>query len=121
MLNKLFPAVVFVLITLLLSSCSLSNKVVTFSETELPISIPFAGNSYVTEPLDSDFIDNYSGKFKTDWTEENIIISTYFRVGSAGELNIGFEGSNKSGTSTIRFTVDGKRSEERRVGKECRY
>ena len=108
MLNKLFPAVVFILITLLLSSCSLSNKEVTFSETELPISIPFAGNSYVSEPLDSDFIDNYSGKFKTDWTDKNIIISTYFRVGSAGELNIGFEGINKSGASTIRFTVDGK-------------
>ena len=29
-------------------------------------------------------------------------------MGAAGELNIGFEGSNKSGTSVIRFTVDGK-------------
>ncbi len=108
MLKNLFTAVALILTTIILISCSLSDKEVVFNENDLPISIPFAGNSYVTEPLGSDFIDNYTGKFKTDWTDKNIIISSYFRVGAAGELNIGFEGSNKSGTSTIRFTIDGK-------------
>lgn len=108
MSKNLFSAAAFTLITLILNSCSLSNKEVIFPEKELPISIPFAGNTYVTEPLGSEFIDNYTGKFKSDWTDKDMKMSTYFRVGASGELNIGFEGSNKSGSSVIRFTVDGK-------------
>src|SRR5690606_13311547 len=84
------------------------DKVYSFSGNDIPISIPFAGNSYVTEPAGSGLIDNYSGKFSKEWTDENIIISSYFRVGAAGELNIGFEGDNKSGSSILRFTIDGK-------------
>lgn len=106
----------FILITILLSTCCLTNKEVTFSETDLPISIPFAGNSYLTVPSGSDFIDNYRGKFKTEWTDKNIIISSYFRVDAEGELNIGFEVRNKSGTSTIRFTIDGKKYDLEVIG-----
>jgi len=107
-IKNLYPAGILILISALLLFTRLTNQKVSFSEADLPISIPFAGNSYVTDPLGSDFIDNYNGKFKSDWTDENITMSTYFRVGASGELYIGFEGSNKSGTSTIRFTVDGK-------------
>ena len=107
-LRKLFIAVVLILVTLLVTSCNIPNKNFSFDEADLPVSIPFAGNSYVTDPKVSEFIDNYTGKFKSDWTDPDITMSTWFRVGAEGQLNIGFEGSNKSGTSTIRFTVEGK-------------
>ena len=93
MSKNLFSTAAFTLIALILNSCNLSNKEVVFTENELPISVSFAGNTYVTEPLGSEFIDNYTGKFKIDWTDKDMKMSTYFRVGAAGELNIGFEGS----------------------------
>lgn len=108
MIKRIFSAITVILTTYLLISCSLTDKVDSFSGNDIPISIPFAGNSYVTEPAGSGLIDNYSGKFSKEWTDENIIISSYFRVGAAGELNIGFEGNNKSGSSILRFTIDGK-------------
>ena len=107
-LRKLFIAEVLIILTLLVTFCNIPDKNFSFDENDLPVSIPFAGNSYVTEPLGSEFIDNYTGKFKSDWTDPDITMSTWFRVGAAGQQNIGFEGSNKSGTSTIRFTIDGK-------------
>ena len=107
-LRNLYPIIAITFITLLLSCSNFTNNQPSFGEADLPVSIPFAGNTYVTQPLGSEFIDNYTGKFKSDWTDENITMSTYFRVGGAGKLNIGFEGNNKSGTSTIRFTIDGK-------------
>ena len=106
-IKNLYPAVILILISALLLFTRLNNRCSPI-DADIPISIPFAGNSYVTEPLESDFIDNYTGKFKRDWTDENIKMSTYFRVGTSGELNIGFEGKNSSGTSTIRFTIEGK-------------
>jgi hypothetical protein len=106
-IKNLYPAVILILISALLLFTRLNNRCSPI-DADMPISIPFAGNSYVTEPLESDFIDNYTGKFKRDWTDENIKMSTYFRVGTSGELNIGFEGKNSSGTSTIRFTIEGK-------------
>jgi hypothetical protein len=106
-IKNLYPAVILILISALLLFTRLNNRCSPI-DADMPISIPFAGNSYVTEPLGSDFIDNYTGKFKRAWTDENIKMSTYFRVGTSGELNIGFEGKNSSGTSTIRFTIEGK-------------
>ena len=48
----------------------------------------FAGNSYVTYPKGSTYIDNYTGKFKATWADETIVSSTYFYVGEAGDLNL---------------------------------
>ncbi|MGV8138495.1 MAG: DUF3472 domain-containing protein [Mangrovibacterium sp.] len=79
-----------------------------FTETEVPIAVPFAGNSYVTTPGQSTFIDNMTGLFSHEWNDKSIVMSTYFRLGGAGELNLAFVGSNASGAGKIRFTVDGQ-------------
>ena len=79
-----------------------------FTDADVPIAVPFAGNSYVTTPGQSSFINNTTGLFSGPWNDKSIVVSTYFRVGSTGELNLGFIGSNASGTGKIRFTVDGQ-------------
>lgn len=79
-----------------------------FTEKEVPVSIPFAGNSYMTSPENSSFINNNTGLFSGDWTDNQLISSTYFRVGGTGELNLAVTGSNATGHSLICFTVDGK-------------
>lgn len=92
-----------------LTNCGiLSSEDMFFSKEDVPISIPFAGNTYVSDPVNYSLIDNYSGKFKTDWVNKDIVMSTFFRVGNSGVLNIGFIGSNSTGSSKIRFTVKGK-------------
>ena len=68
----------------------------------------FAGNSYVTYPKGSTYIDNYTGKFKATWADETIVSSTYFYVGEAGDLNLAAVGSNETGNSVVRFKVQDK-------------
>ena len=79
-----------------------------FTENDVPVQIPFAGNSYVTTPEKSSFISNSTGLFSETWNDKNMVISSYFRVGAGGELNLAFIGSNATGSSKIRFKVDGK-------------
>lgn len=79
-----------------------------FTESDVPVSIPFAGNSYVTSSEKSSFISNTTGKFSGIWTDKDFVISTYFRVGAAGNLNLAIVGNNVTGSSKIRFTVEGK-------------
>ncbi len=81
---------------------------VEYTEKDVPYSVPFAGNSYITYPENSDAINSHTGNFNSDWTDENLVVSTYFRIGGTGELKIGFVGSNPSGVSKVRFTVEGK-------------
>lgn len=69
-IKNLYPAVILILISALLLFTRLNNRCSPI-DADMPISIPFAGNSYVSEPIGSDFIDNYTGKFKRAWTDEN--------------------------------------------------
>jgi len=78
-----------------------------FTDTDVPVLIPFAGNSYVTSSDNSAFISNSTGLFASAWNDNSVVISTFFRVGATGELNLAFNGSNATGTSRILFTVDG--------------
>jgi hypothetical protein len=78
-----------------------------FTDTDVPVQIPYAGNSYVTSIDNSDFISSSTGLFSSLWNDNEIVTSTYFRVGATGTLNLAFYGSNATGTSRIRFTVDG--------------
>ena len=78
-----------------------------FTETDVPVQIPYAGNSYVTSTDNSEFISNSTGLFTSLWNDNEIVTSTFFRVGAAGNLNLAFYGCNATGTSRIRFTVDG--------------
>lgn len=79
-----------------------------FSEQDVPVAVPFAGNSYITDPVPSSFINSTTGAFSGDWTDGSLISGTYFRVGNAGELNLAVMARNATGSSLIRFTVDGK-------------
>lgn len=79
-----------------------------FTEKQVPVSIPFAGNSYITSPENSSFINNNTGLFSGDWTDSHILSSTFVRVGGTGELNLAVTGCNVTGNSVIRFTIDGK-------------
>lgn len=78
-----------------------------FTETDVPVHIPYAGNSYVTSTDNSEFISNTTGLFTSLWNNAEIVTSTFFRVGAAGDLNLAFYGCNTTGTGRIRFTVDG--------------
>lgn len=80
----------------------------TFTEDDVPVKIPFRGNSYVTSQAKASFIDNTTGLFAGTWNDSKIVVSSYFYVGKPGEMNLAFIGSNVTGTSKIRFTVDGK-------------
>lgn len=84
-----------------------------FTEQDIPLAVPFAGNSYMTEPDGSPFIDNNTGSFTGDWTDASLVSSTFFRVGAAGELNLAVTARNVSGNSLIRLTVAGQSYEVR--------
>lgn len=79
-----------------------------FSEEDVPIYIPFRGNSYVTEPLGSAFIDNYSGNFSGDWIDKDIVVSSYFYVGGTGALDLALVGYNETGNSIVKIMVNDK-------------
>lgn len=81
---------------------------IEFSEYEVPYSIPFAGNTFATKPEGSDVIHSHTGRFSSVWADENVVVSTYFRVGGTGELKIGVIGSNPTGVSKIKFTINGE-------------
>lgn len=78
-----------------------------FTDADVPVKIPYAGNSYVTSTDYSDFISSSTGLFSSVWNDNEIVTSTFFRVGATGNLNLAFYGSNATGTSKIRFIVDG--------------
>lgn len=84
------------------------DPALTFTEDDVPVKIPFRGNSYVTYPEKSSFIDYSTGLFSSTWNDNNIVISGYFYVTKPGEMKLAFVGNNATGTSKIRFTVDGK-------------
>lgn len=78
----------------------------SFTETDVPIEIPFAGNSFITSPLYGDQIDNNTGDFSTDWNDPSITASTYFYVGATGFMNLALVASNSDGYGKIKVTVN---------------
>lgn len=82
----------------------------SFTETDVPIEVPFAGNSYITTPLYGTQIDDDSGDFSGDWDDASIIASTYFYVGASGVLNLAMVASNSDGYGKIRVTVNNSKS-----------
>lgn len=56
------------------------DQTLTFTETDVPVKIPFRGNSYVTYPEKSSFIDSSTGLFSGVWNDNNIVVSGYFYV-----------------------------------------
>lgn len=114
-----YPSIIifFLLELSLFTNCNVvKNKDVTAGM--VPISVPFEGNSYVTYPLGSDLIDHSTGKINGFWDDDHTVMSTFFKVGNAGTLNIGFSGSNITGSSVISFTINDVNYEIKVAGKE---
>lgn len=81
-----------------------------FTETDVPVEVPFAGNSYMTTPLYGTQIDDNSGDFSGDWNDASIVASTYFYVGASGVLNLAMVASNSGGYGKIKVTVNNSKS-----------
>lgn len=81
-----------------------------FTETDVPVEVPFAGNSYITTPLYGTQIDDNSGDFSGDWNDASIVASTYFYVGASGVLNLAMVASNSGGYGKIKVTVNNSKS-----------
>lgn len=82
----------------------------SFTETDVPVEVPFAGNSYITTPLYGSQIDDNSGDFSGDWNDASIVASTYFYVGASGVLNLAMVASNSNGYGKIKVTVNNSKS-----------
>jgi len=70
-------------------------------------SVPVSGNSFVTVKQNG-ATANISNTKLENWTTSSSVISTYFRVGKKGKLDVGLKASVPQGTSTIKMTVNGK-------------
>ncbi len=68
--------------------------------------VPLAGNAFVTSapPGAPEVITNNG---LGNWINPNTIVSTYFKVGNSGTLNLSLKAKVPSGTSTIKITVNG--------------
>ncbi len=81
-----------------------------FTETDVPVEVPFPGNSYITTPLYGTQIDNNTGDFSGNWDDASIVASTYFYVGASGVMNLAMVASNSDGYGKIKVTVNGSKS-----------
>jgi hypothetical protein len=69
--------------------------------------VPLAGNGYVTKPAPGG-TEAITASGLSNWTNKNAVTSTFFHVGSTGELTIAFKAAVPSGTSVIKAFVNGK-------------
>ena len=92
-------------------ACSFENASGETQETlkpqDVPIAVPFEGNSFITSSTPSDFIDPYTGAFTGDWKDKSVVSSSYFYVGSAGILNVALAASNDNGNALIKARING--------------
>lgn len=68
--------------------------------------VPLAGNAFITKPA-SGGTEAITSAGLSNWKNSNAITSTYFRIGTPGQLFIGINASVPSGTSTIKVIVNG--------------
>ena len=73
----------------------------------LGISIPLAGNAYITKPADGG-LETISSSGLTNWTNQTAVTSTFFHLGRTGKLYVAFRASVPSGTSTVKVFINGK-------------
>ena len=72
---------------------------------ETSIAIPVQGNSFVTQSVAG--ATETIGSTLSNWKNNTSVISTYFKVGQAGKLNLAIKGSVISGKSVVKLTVNG--------------
>ncbi|MFR9523505.1 MAG: DUF3472 domain-containing protein [Rikenellaceae bacterium] len=78
----------------------------SFTEDEVPVFIPFEGNTYCRYPEGGSIISTTTGAFTSTWMNSAYITSSYFKVNTTGDLKIGVLASNAAGSGTVRFTVN---------------
>ncbi|WP_316804834.1 DUF3472 domain-containing protein [Pedobacter nototheniae] len=72
---------------------------------ETNIAIPVQGNSFVTQSAAG--ATESIGATISNWKNTTSVISTYFKVGQAGKLNLAIKGTVISGKSVVKLTVNG--------------
>lgn len=72
---------------------------------ETNIAIPVQGNSFLTQSAAG--ATETIGTILSNWKNNYSVISTYFKVGQAGKLNLAVKGSVISGKSVIKLSVNG--------------
>ena len=70
------------------------------------IRVPLGGNAFITQPVPGG-TEKITDKGLGNWTNENAIISTYFRLGQTGKVSISVRAEVPAGTSTIKIKVNG--------------
>ena len=72
-----------------------------------PVAIPLAGNGFITHQNDKSTEEINDGGL-TKWQDAKTIVSTYFRLGQTGLLNVAIKASVQQGKrSSIKVTVNG--------------
>ncbi|GGI22185.1 DUF3472 domain-containing protein [Pedobacter mendelii] len=72
---------------------------------ETGIAIPVQGNSFITQSA-ADATETI-GSTLSNWKNTSSVISTYFKVGQAGKLNMAIKGSVITGKSVVKLSVNG--------------
>lgn len=67
--------------------------------------IPVEGNSYITQSASG--ATEAIGATISNWKNTTSVISTYFKVGQSGKLNLAIKGSVITGKSVVKLTVNG--------------
>lgn len=74
---------------------------------ETGTSVPLEGNAFITQPVNGGTEQIVAGGL-SKWTNAGSVISTYFKLGQPGKLNLAIQASVVTGSSTIKVSVDGK-------------
>jgi len=97
------------LITGLLSVFSCGNREDSKENTStkyIKYSVPVAGNSFITVKPEN-ATETITNTQLENWKNSDAVISTYFRVGKSGKLNIGLKASvPNEKTSVVKVTVN---------------
>ena len=70
------------------------------------LSIPLAGNAFITTAV-TNGTESITKNGLENWTSSSAVISTFFRIGVTGSLDVKINAKVNSGSSTIKVTING--------------
>ncbi|WP_276833346.1 DUF3472 domain-containing protein [Chryseobacterium cucumeris] len=68
--------------------------------------VPLAGNAFITESATGS-TETITNSGLENWTSENTVVSTYFKVSNAGILSISLKANIPLGNSNVKVTING--------------
>ena len=98
--------VISLFVAILLAGTIISCQPIKKSKTDLKISIPTEGNSWVVDNLEETKQIVKKGGIK-NWSQKETKIRTYFKTTKTGKLNVGILVNATSGLSKIKVTCGG--------------